>query len=485
MHADISKKGMIFMDKLKRLLALTAALTMSLAVTACGSSGNSSSTVTTTHVDQVVVEDTEDVEALDSELSEEERTILWMGTYDLNQSEGNETTVEMQLFTEKGGKVEWTRVTDSAKFEKLAAAISANKDVPDIFKYEWMAFPCQVTMSMYQPIDSIVDFDSDLWSDVKADADRYVLNGEHYVAPISFSTGVLMMYDQDVVDDEGIEDPYTLWMEGNWNWNTWRSVMEEYVANGSGDIERYGVSGWFGPQLIQQTGQTMVNYDGTHFVSNLMDPDIERAETFLYDLNKDGLVYADWVDNARTALGNMGNVMFYVMGPWALTGTNGPDDGNNWSVVPIPADPNTNAKITTSDMTAYMWVVGSEKNEAVKTWFECAHIASTDDTYKEAAKEKFLIDNPNWTDEMYEVLQVTSSSEYTQMFDYGYGISPVLSSDNASEDGSCVTRKLYEYVTKSDDTGKQFTWSELRSTYSKTVDDELSQINKTIDEMQS
>ena len=470
------------MSTLKRFLALSSALCLSLTMAACGSSANDSgSSTTTTHEDQIVVEDTTDVEDMKDKLSEEERTIIWMGTYDLNQADGNETSVEMQLFTEKGGKIEWKRVVDSEKFTELAAAISANKDVPDIFKYEWMAFPAQITNNMYQPVDDIVDFDSETWKDVKDEAEKYALGGKHYVAPINFDTGVLMMYDQDVIEAEGLEDPYTTWLDGNWNWNTWRDVMEDYVANATGDEERYGVSGWFASQLVQQTGQTMITTDGTHFFSNLLDPDIERAETFLYDLSKDGLVFTDWVNSAQEAFNTRGNVLFYVMGTWALTGSGGPQEGDNWMVVPMPADPTTNAKITTSNMQAYMWVRGSTKNEAVKTWFECAHIAKTDEAYKDAARQKFFIDNPNWTDEMYDVIEITASSEYDQVFDYGYGISPVMSSDSSSDDGNCVTRKLYEYVTKNDDTGKQFTWSELRSTYSKTVDEELKNINNTID----
>ena len=464
----------------KRILALAVALSTVLALGSCGNDDSSSSS----HVDQVEVQDTDLVESM-TDLSEEERTIKWMGTYDLNPTGNNETSVEMSLFQEKGGKIEWIRVTDSGKFEKLAAAITSNTDVPDIFKYEWMAFPCQVTKNMYQPVDSIVDFDSTLWSDVKAGADKFVLNGEHYVAPISYSTGVLMMYNQDVIDDEGLEDPYELYMDGEWNWDTWRELMDEYVANAPSEVTRYGVSGWFAPQIIQQTGETLVNYEDGVFTSNLMSPEIERAETFLYDLTKDGLVYTDWVDNAKTCFGSMDNILFYVMGPWAMTGNNGPAEGDNWKIVPIPADPNTNAKITTSDMTAYMWVTGSEKSTAVKTWFECAHIAATKDEYKEAGKQKFLIDNPQWTEEMYDVIQVTSSSEYDQVFDYAYGISALLSDDNSATDdtGACVTRKLYEYVTKSDAEGKQYTWAELRSSYSNTVDEELKQINDVIASM--
>ena len=96
-----------------------------------------------------------------------------------------------------------------------------------------------------------------------------------------------------------------------------------------------------------------------------------------------------------------------------------------------------------------------------------------------------MIDNPGWTDEMYDVLMVTSSSEYEQLFDYGYGISSSFSDDNSVTDGSgCTMRQLYENVIKTDETGKQYTWSEVRSTYSKTTDDELAKVNAAIDAME-
>ena len=105
---------------------------------------------------------------------------------------------------------------------------------------------------------------------------------------------------------------------------------------------------------------------------------------------------------------------------------------------------------------------------------------TTSDEYKENGKEKFLNANPAWTEEMYQVIQDSSTTEYKQIFDYGYGISGTLSDDNVAEDGSCVTRKLYEYTNKTDDSGKQYTWSELRETYSPTVDSALKAINSAI-----
>ena len=199
--------------KIKKVLALAVALTSVFAVAGCGSTGDSSSK-------EVKVEDTQEIEAIPDDA---QKTIRWMGTYDLNPDEkkGEDKSVEMTLFNNKGGKVEYTRVTDSEKFDQLASAIMAQQNVPDIFKYEWMAFPAQVLKDMYQPVDDIVNFDDPLWADVKTAADKFVMGGKHYVAPISFTVGTLMMYDQDVIDAEGLDDPYELYQNNEWNWDNW------------------------------------------------------------------------------------------------------------------------------------------------------------------------------------------------------------------------------------------------------------------------
>ena len=138
---------------------LTALLTVG-TVASCGSAASSGSgEETTTTVETVVVEDKGEVDAIPDGA---EKEIRWLGTYDLNPSKGADKTVEMTLFNNKGGSVVWDQVIDSEKFDKLAAAIMSKKNVPDIFKYEWLAFPCQVVKDMYQPVDEIVDFSDDL-----------------------------------------------------------------------------------------------------------------------------------------------------------------------------------------------------------------------------------------------------------------------------------------------------------------------------------
>ena len=270
-----------------------------------------------------------------------------------------------------------------------------------MFWYEQsMTFPANCIKEMFQPVDDIVDFDSAMWSDVKDVAEQFTLNGKHFVAPINFLPGSVITYDKSMIDAAGLDDPYELYQDGKWDWNAWYDMMSEYVEGAAADEERYGINGWFAPFIFQSTGKTLITYDADkdEYVSNLNDADFVRASDMLYDIAKNGMYYPDWVGQAGDAFKK--NILFYAMGPWASTGTHSPKDGDNWGVVPMPKDPNSDTLYTTIDMNAYMWVKGSTKNDAMKCWLECAKIVYTQDTYKDIEKEKFFVNNPNWTEDM-------------------------------------------------------------------------------------
>ncbi len=463
------------MKNVKRIGSAVLALLMAMSVGGCSKSNDDSSS----HVDKVKVNSTEAANAIEAIPDDAQKEIIWMGTYDLNPDEDEEKSVAMTLFEEKGGSIKWTKVLDAQKYDKLATAITSGKDVPDIFKYEWIAFPSQVITGMYQSVDEIVDFDADIWLGVKDTAEQFSLKGKHYVAPISFTVGTLMMYDADIINNEGLDDPYELYKNGEWNWDNWYNIMSDYKANATGDEERYGIVGWFAPQLVQQTGQTLVKYEDGEFKNNLNNADIERAETLLYNMGKEGLVDLNWYNSARSCF-EAGQTLFYNMGIWAMTGSAGPTADDNWKVVPIPSDPQNDGKYMSSDMLAYMWVKGSTAKEAVKCWYECERVATFDETYKQTSIDKFLADNPGWDEEMYQVFLDASSSDYISVFDFGYGVSTVLAEDDSAAGKRAPIGALYEDIYKPDDTGVQKTWTALKNSYSGTIDSELKIINEKV-----
>lgn len=468
------------MKNYKRVIAGAFALAMALSAASCGSKKEDKDSSSFEATNNVKVEDDEKISAIPEGSATE---LLYLGEGDLNPTAGNpETSTELTLFQKRGGSIKYSATTHDERFDKLAAAITANKDVPDIFKYEWIAFPSQIVREMYQPIDSIVDFDSDLWSPTKDVADQFVLKGEHYVAPVGYEASAMLCYDNSVIESEGLDDPYQLYLDGEWTWSAWENIMTDYVGNAT-DTERYGVNGFFKNHFVQQTGKRLVEYDADSntFVNNLKDPDIEKAENMLYDMNKKGLILGGWVGSASDCFSQ--NCLFYAMGDWAYTGNSGPKEGDNWAIVPIPASDDNPQKITTSNMTAYMWVKGSDKADAVKCWFECNRVAKTDPKYAETNKEKFMENNPYWTEEMYNVRTDVVSDDYMMIFDYIFGISNTLGDEKSFDGNQKLADYIYGAVASTDEDGNQPTWAQIREQYSATVDSEIKDMNKRLSEL--
>ena len=492
--------------KYKRLLASLLAVTMAVGVSACGSdssdSGASTSAESTAANDSaaedspqedVSFEVTSNVEVEETSAVEnlpegEGSVITYLGENDINPTRANpEKSTELTLFEQKGGSIKFDRTSNADRFDKLAASIASQSNIPDIFKYEWLAFPSGVVKGMYQPIDSIVNFDSDLWKSAKETADQFMLAGEHYVAPLGYVASSMLLYNKAEIDANNLDDPFELYQNGEWNWANWQKIMKEYVSGGTGENQRYGVNGFFRPHIVQQTGKTLVKYNSADntFESNLLDPDIEKAQVFLYDLMKEELVFNDWIGSAAECFNQ--NILFYAMGEWAYTGSAGPNtaEGNEWGLVPMPQYTDNPQKITTSDMTAYMWIRGSEKKDAVKAWFECCRIAKNDPQYEETNNAKFKENNPNWTDEMLQARADAVGDDYLMAFDYAYGVSYVMGDRNSFDGNQCLVDYLYTGPSTQDEEGNQPTWSQVREKYSTTVESELETLNKSIKEYES
>lgn len=476
-----SDKRRIFMINLKKTLAITMSLIMCSAAAGCGSGDSSnadSDPVLTTREPTVSVEEDSTVDGIPEG---EDAQLEWLSYFDLNPTDGGEKSTELTLFEQKGGSIKYTRTTSTNKYEKLAARIISD-DPPDMFWYEKkMTFPANCIQNMFQPVDDVVNFDDELWADVKETADQFTVNGYHYVAPISFNITSLLTYDADRIADIGADDPYELYLEDEWDWDAMEEIMSLWVSSAGADETRSGLNGWFHSFIFQTTGETIIkiNPETGMYENNLYSANLERAATWLYDISKDGLVDTTWYGDAGEAF--KAGILFYSMGPWASTGTaHTPTETENWRNVLIPRDPNSDTYYMALDTTAYMWVKGSEKDAAFKCWLECCRIAETDENYLKTKKDKFDVDNPYWTDEMYDLAyRPMSNDKITIINDPGYGISTLLSDDDAATNDSmeAIIPYLYSSVSKSDEEGVQFTWASLRDTYNNTINSELGVFN--------
>lgn len=454
-----------------RILAGVLAAASLTAFSACSDSeSGSADTVATESTTQKTewtgdnIEVTVAEDAVNTDINIEGQTLKWMGFYDLNPTNDSpERSTELALFEDTyGAKIEYIQTTNGTRFDDLATAILGGSP-PDIFIYEWRAFPYDINKGQYQPIDSLIDWDDPMWASVKEQADRFTWKGEHYIAPLgyAFSDSQILMYNATTFEQEGLDDPYELYQEGKWDWDAFTSVMKTYVDNGS---DRYGICGWWANAFVYTAGDTLVTYDGNKFTNNLYSANVERAQNVLEDIFANGLVKGGWYTG--DVFTNGGDTLFYSMGTWAFNDVSNAYPDDDVQIVPFPKDPKQDTNYVANKIHAYMWVKGSENADCVKAWFNVNRLINYDEQYKDVTKQKFLANSTGWNEEMYDrVMDFYDSSKFTFAYDYGYGLSQYM--------GDEVMPLLYEGIANA----QYESWSQGREQLMNIVDSEIADYN--------
>lgn len=448
---------------------LAAASLASLAACSDSSSGGGDTTPTETTTsktewtgDNIEVTTAED--SIKTELDTQGKTLKWMGFYDLNPTnDAPERSTELALFEDNyGAKIEYVPTTNSTQFDDLATAILGGQS-PDIFVYDWRAFPYDISKGQYQPIDSVVDWEDPMWADVKEQADMFVYNGEHYVAPFGygFNDFQILMYNKSVIEENGFEDPYELYQKGEWDWDVFVSMMKDFKGD---EEDRYGIAGWWANAFVYTSGDTMVTYDGEKYTNNLYSAQVEKAQHVIEDIWKNTLVKRGWVGGE--AAFTTGDTLFYSMGTWAYNAAAESMPNDVIQIVPFPKDPDSDTYYMNKRIFSHMWVKGSTNADCVKAWFDVNRLVNYEDQYKEITKQKFLSNNAGWSEEMYDlVMTYYDDDKFKLAYDYGYGISQYMNAE--------VMPLLYEGIVN-----EQFeSWVQAREQVMTIVDSEIAVYN--------
>ena len=460
-------KEEFFLKNYQKIAAASLAMLMTMSFAACG---NSSSESTDTTADITTTSKTEwtgdnievsaDEGALSTDVDIKGKTLKWMGIYDLNPTNDSpERSAELALFEDTyGASIEYIPTTSDKRFDDLATSILGGTS-PDIFIYEWRTFPYDISKNQYQPIDSLIDWEDPMWADVKDQADKYIWKGEHYIAPLgyAFNDTQILMYNTDTTEANGFDDPYELYLEGKWDWNTFTDMMKTYVEN---NPDNYGIGGWWSNAFVYTAGDTMVTYDGEKFHNNMNSAKIERAQSVLEDIFKSNLIKRGWIGPEAAFVSD--DMLFYGMGTWAYNAAALSVPDSTIQIVPFPKDPEQDENFVSAKINAYMWVRGSENGDVVKAWLDCNRLVNYDSKYTETTKQKFLENNTGWTSEMYDIaMDFYDPEKFTMTYDYGYGLSTLM--------GDEVMSILYEGIANE----QSENWVQTRDTYSTVVDEEI------------
>lgn len=420
---------------MKKYISAALALALALSLTACEEEGvqpsggistdNSGGNVvaTTTRDEDEYAETDAEIKQLNQDTFVPDGNsgkITWLGYYNL-QDDGS-SAEQYKIFTSElyGGEMEYISCSSGAAyFEKLGTLIASDES-PDIVRYEWLSYPNGMSKNMYEPLDDYIDPNSPLWADMSQAIEDFAYKGKHYYYPYRITTNFAINYNRKALDEYSLPDPYDLYLENNWTWDTFRQLLVDWCNL---DEQHIGYAGEGGMSFIATTGTNLVDVkpDGT-IVNNINDPNVARAMQFVSDLYRDGLTYQneleEWVSPQLWAR-NSERILFLGMAPeWTYSAAseeiqnpsgvendilNTPSD---FAFVPFPRDPASEKYNIAYDTFGYMVAKGAKNIKGAVDWINLCRVYQTDEGLLATARKDAVDPTPIfYTKGKYEGMQ--------------------------------------------------------------------------------
>lgn len=375
--------------KMKRTIAAILAASMVLGLGACGSSdgGRTGETTTAPNADaanpaettssgpSAADQDFTEAEVVEIDENQETGTIKVLIYYDLLTQDAD----LVDLFeTRYNGSIEQEIcASGSGYFEKLGTLVASDLS-PDITRYEWKSFPHGMSRNMYTPIDSYIDLDSDLWSDMKAIADEFVYNGKHYYVPYKITSNFALNYNRLSLQEYGLPDPMDLYHSGEWNWTAFRDLITQWC---NADANHIGYTGVSAMSFVSTTGTKMIDVTDGKITNNLKSENVQRAMEFVEDLCRQGLTGDGYVDPAEAFID--GNLLFLGMEPtWAYSSACEAlfrkKIDYDMAFVPFPRDDLADQYYLAYDSFGYMVPSGAKNVKGAIDWITLNRVEETD-----------------------------------------------------------------------------------------------------------
>lgn len=406
--------------KLKRILAISLAALMIVALVGCGGKKRERIALTLSTEDSEAILNAAGIYLPDAETAPGANSVVkWYANYDFYQySEGELANLGFFTFKERyGGDSEWIEYPSwEERYTQLANLVLAGTS-PDFMPGVPDLFPNKALKGMIQPVNDYIDYSDPLWGPMKDYAEKYFSIGDKvYIIAYDMSCNLVCPYNPRVIEEWGFDDPAELYANDEWTWDRFADMCYEFT---DGDQDRYALDGWyFSRAIMRSAGISTVSLDSTtgKFVSNLDDPRLERAAAVLYDLNKAETIYPwwnGWQLRNGTDGGGMkeGTCLFQPIGMWGFTSGDYESVSAVWGdtkngeimFVPIPRDPNGDGiYYMDAQPSGYAIIAGATNPEGVGLLAMCDRFKTIDPTVENINrlqyKTKFF-----WTDEMLEM----------------------------------------------------------------------------------
>lgn len=482
--------------KIKAVAACAMSAVMALSISACSQDGNPAVTTNLDFEDLVnyIEDNSDDYSSQMSGASKielnVEKKIKYLGWWPID-----ETQASVVLFKQLYGIPEqndgdnifdYNYVDYELRYDKLTSLVTTDsKDAPDIFQFEIINYPYTATKKLFQPIDDYINFDDSLWDANREYIENFKWDGKAYCAITAIGLDQLLWYRKSVIEENNLDDPYQLFKENKWDWNSFLDICSKFSNPTEG---KYCIDGWQIPdRFVSTTGVPMIGLENGKLVNNFYNADIERCMTTVIDqmfkqnyryprheLNGWSISVASWVD---------GNTLFYGTLSNAIKDefqTNfkreGWEDGDV-TCVPFPKDPNSEKYYQAMKIDPWMFCNGSDNYAGYVAWNLCSMATATDKNLESIGDEQMMTNYEGYTQEFLDYLRsLQYDGIFTPVFDFKAGIGQdLVDGSTVNNPVDCLTQLPYL-------TGKD-TKGETDATFSQLRDANFSTVQKRIDDL--
>ncbi len=331
------------MKKTKKILAMLMAMSLIAGLSACGGDeavdgGDDVAADATTTTAAVATTTAKTVEVNTETLMDEEAAVLeevsaqlpqvsldnpevkYLAHYDLNPSAetGASKSVQLELFESNyGGYVKYYPSTWDTRYSDLSTYVLGGEGI-DIFPIGDNPLPKGINNGMFQSFDEYTDLNDPIWANVKTVAEKYNFGGQHYALVTGATAENVCFYNTDTIDNNGFDDPWDLHLAGEWNWDTFKSMLTDFVDV---DAEQYGLDGyWNEKALMASVGVPLLEAKDGHLICNIDNPEFEKAMNYQYELFTNNLVMdrEEFGYTINPAFMGQGKELFYMVGSWDI-----------------------------------------------------------------------------------------------------------------------------------------------------------------------
>ena len=298
------------MKKVIKLLCLVLSLAMVLSMAACGgdsgsnnggtSNGGSSNQNTATGGNKTW----EEIKAtIPSDAKGKEIEVFsWNKVTDVT---GAKDVVD-KFQKETGIKVNWVVGSYNEYSTKIASRVAA-KDSPDVIRLMRIDMGL---LQVLQPLQNLnYDFTDAAWD--KRILDFYTFDGKTYGANLTntlIQQPRALIYNKNLVSKYDLEDPYSLWKQGNWNWDKFEELCRTFKEEVNDDTYLPWTS-YQWADVGDAYGAGMIKREGDRFVVNMDDPNLLKGWQRMCQLREEGIT-----NNGRFDIANFesGKILFFT-----------------------------------------------------------------------------------------------------------------------------------------------------------------------------